>query len=313
LPMGMTETQGILQILAHLYVTTQLKCEAIHVNRKKYSVRKMCRALGIPQCSYYQWSKQETARAERKTHEEQLVRKIRDTFEENNRVYGCPRMQATRHVKGVEVKVCTLRRIMRENGLYPITLRKWKPYRKGKCGAMYSENLVQRRLNPVSLNAVCAGDIAYIKTMLGWVYIAVVLELSNKKAVGCTVNKNIDTELVKRALSNAIMRRGHHNGFIFHSNRGVQYSNMGCRTMLPENGITPSMSVPGFPYDNACMESFFASFKKELTYRCDFKDLENVREAVFRYIGLFYNRKRLHSLLGYKTPMEEYRLSKQAA
>ena len=87
---------------------------------------------------------------------------------------------------------------------------------------------------------------------------------------------------------------------------------MGYRTMLSENGITPSMSAPGCPYDNACMESFFASFKKELVYRRDFKDLEDVREAVFRYIELFYNRKRLHSSLGYKTPVE-YRLSKQAA
>lgn len=129
------------------------------MNRKKYSVRKMCRALGIPQCSYYQWSKQETARAERKAREERLVQKVRDTFEENHRVYGCPKMQASLHDKGVEVKVWKLRRIMRENGLYPVTLKKWKPYRKGKCDAMYSENLVQRKFDPDSLNAVWAGDI----------------------------------------------------------------------------------------------------------------------------------------------------------
>lgn len=282
------------------------------MNRKKYSVRKMCRALGIPQCSYYQWSKQETARAERKAREERLVQKVRDTFEENHRVYGCPKMLAALQDKGVEVKVWKLRRIMRENGLYPVTLRKWKPYRKGKCDAMYSENLVQRKFDPDSLNAVWAGDITYVKTALGWVYLAVVLDLCNKEAVGYAVSKNIDTELVKRALSNAIMQRGHHDGLIFHSDRGVQYSSMGYRTMLSENGITPSMSAPGCPYDNACMESFFASFKKEMAYRRDFKDIEDVREAAFRYIELFYNRKRLHSSLGYMTPVE-YRLSKQAA
>lgn len=139
---------------------------------------------------------------------------------------------------------------MRENGLYPVTLRKWKPYRKGKCDAMYSENLVQRKFDPDSLNAVWAGDITYVKTTLGWVYLAVVLDLCNKEAVGYAVSKNIDTELVKRALSNAIMQRGHHDGLIFHSDRGVQYSSMGYRTMLSENGITPSMSAPGCPYDN---------------------------------------------------------------
>lgn len=151
---------------------------------------------------------------------------------------------------------------MRENGLYPVTLRKWRPYRKGKCDAMYSENLVQRQFNPDSLNSVWAGDITYVKTALGWVYLAVVLDLCNKEAVGYAVSKNIDTELVKCALSNAIMQRGHHDGLIFHSDRGVQYSSMGYRTMLSENGITPSMSAPGL-YDNACMESFFASFRKE--------------------------------------------------
>ena len=154
------------------------------MNRKKYSVRKMCRALGIPQCSYYQWSKQETARAERKAREERLVQKVRDTFEENHRVYGCPRMQAALNDKGVEVKEWKLRRIMRENGLYPVTLKKWKPYRKGKCDAMYSENLVQRKFDPDSLNAVWTGDITYVKTALGWVYLAVVLDLCNKEAVG---------------------------------------------------------------------------------------------------------------------------------
>ena len=241
-----------------------------------------------------------------------MVKKVRDTFEENDCVYGCPKMRAALHDKGVEVKEWKLRRIMRENGLYPVTLKKWKPYRKGKCDAMYSENLVQRQFNPDSLNSVWVGDITYIRTVLGWVYLAVVLDLCNKEVVGYAVSKYIDTELVKRALSNALIRRGHHDGLIFHSDRGVQYSSMGYRTMLSENGITPSMSAPGCPYDNACMERFFASLKKEQIYRRDFEDLEDVREAVFRYIELFYNRKRLHSSLGYMTPVE-YRLSKQAA
>ena len=179
---------------------------------------------------------------------------VRDTFEENERVYGCPRMQAALRSKGVEVKDWKLRRIMRENGLYPVTLRKWRLYRKGKCDAMYSGNLVQRQFNPDSLNSVWAGDITYVKTALGWMYLAVVLDLCNKEAVGYAVSKNIDTELVKRALSNAVMQRGHHDGLIFHSNRGVQYSSMGYRTMLSENGITPSMSAPGCPYDKKKME-----------------------------------------------------------
>lgn len=166
--------------------------------------------------------------------------------------------------------------------------------RKGKCDAMYSENLVRRQFNPDSLKSVWVGDITYIKTVLGCVYLAVVLDLCNKEVVGYAVSKFIDTELIKCALSKALMRRGHHYGLIFHFDRVVQYSSMGYRTMLSDNGITPSMSAPGCPYDNACTKSFFASPKKEHVYRCNFKDVEDIREAVFKYIELFYNRKRLH-------------------
>lgn len=139
-----------------------------------------------------------------------------------------------------------------------------------------------------------------------------VLDLFNREVIGYSISKNIDTELVKNALGNAVANRGKHENLIFHSDRGTQYSSRGYRHMLDEFGITPSMSAPGCPYDNAAMESFFASLKKEQIHHRSYADIDEVREDLFKYIELFYNRKRLHSSLGYLTPVA-YRLQKLCA
>ena len=157
------------------------------------------------------------------------------------------------------------------------------------------------------MNKVWAGDITYIATNLGWVYLAVVLDLKNKEAIGYEISKNIDSELSMSALGNAIALRGKHKDLIFHSDRGSQYSSKKYKAMLEKNGIVGSMSAPGCPYDNSCMESFFAILKKELIYRKKYATIDDVKTDVFRYIELFYNRKRLHSSLGYMSPVE-YRL-----
>ena len=151
------------------------------------------------------------------------------------------------------------------------------------------------------------GDITYIKTELGWVYLAAVIDLYNREVIGYAISKNVDTELVKQALGNAIGRQGVKEGLLFHSDRGCQYASKGYEKMLEENGIKGSMSRPGCPYDNSCMESFFATLKKERIYRRSYGTMEEVRRDLFRYIELFYNRKRLHSVLGYMSPVE-YRL-----
>ena len=118
------------------------------------------------------------------------------------------------------------------------------------------------------------------------------------------LGKNIDSELPMRVLGNAIALRGKHKGLIFHSDRGSQYSSKKYKAMLNENGIRGSMSAPGCPYDNSCVESFFASLKKELTNQKKYDTIEEDKTDVFRYIELFYNRKRLHSSLGYMSPVE---------
>lgn len=137
------------------------------------------------------------------------------------------------------------------------------------------------------------------------------LDLKNKEVIGYKVSQNIDSELCKRALGNAIARHGTAEGLIFHSGRGSQYSSKAYRSMLRHYQIDPSMSAPGCPYDNSPVESFFATLKRELIYRKKYATIEEVRTDIFRYIELFYNRKRLHSSLGYLSPVQ-YRLAQNS-
>lgn len=125
----------------------------------------------------------------------------------------------------------------------------------------------------------------------------------NKEVIGYEVSKNIDSELCKRPLANALALRGRHQGHVFHSDRGSQYRSRAYKSMLAENGIKSSMSEPGCPYDNSCGESFFATLKKELTFRRKYATIDDVKTDLYRYIELFYNRKRLHSTLGYMSPV----------
>ena len=163
---------------------------------------------------------------------------------------------------------------------------------------------MNRNFNPAGFNEIWEGDITYIKTCLGWVYLAIVLDLYNKEVIGYSVSKNIDTELVKRALSNALVNTGGGGKTtIFHSDRGIQYSSKSFQQMLTQYGITGSMSRPGSPYDNACAESFFSTAKRECIYRKEYVTIEEVKSDLFSYIELFYNRKRMHTSLGYQSPV----------
>jgi transposase InsO family protein len=307
------ETAEILKAIpVHLYSTTRFKCEAIHEKRDCFPVSRMCEALGVRLASYYQWIRAEARRAERRERERALADAVIRVFEENRRTYGCRRMKVALANEGVDVSEYRIRRIMHENGLYPVARRRWRPYRKGTCDSMYSENILQREFLPDALNKVWAGDITYIATSFGWLYLAVVIDLCNKEIVGYRLSRNIESEIVVEALGSAFARRGVHEGLVFHSDRGPQYSSRRYRTMLAENKAVPSMSAPGCPYDNACVESFFACLKTELLYRRKYSCMEEVESDIFDYIEAFYNRRRLHSTLGYLSPVE-YRLKRLAA
>ena len=290
-----------------------MKYEAICTYSSEHSVRKMCQVLGLRQSSYYQWLTRMNKRLEKRRLEESLAKKVGEVFEATNCIYGYRKMHREMQKAGYKLSEYKLRKIMRENGYYPVVIKQFKPYRKGKSDGRYFENKLNQDFTASVPNSVWMGDITYIKTQLGYVYLAVILDLYNREIVGYNISKAMDSELTKAALSNALIRRGKSlEHLIFHSDRGCQYSSKSYQTMLKKNKIEGSMSKPACPYDNACVESFFSSAKRECVYRKEYGTIDEVKKDLFNYIELFYNRKRIHSALGYLSPVE-YRLSKKVA
>lgn len=286
-----------------------MKYEAILRHSPIFTVERMCRALGLKSSAYHQWNRRRQERNARAEAYRELTQHVRQVFEDNRRVYGYRKMWRELVKGGLHISEYKVRKIMREAGLFPITTRRFRPGRSGRAEGRFFDNTLEQRFYASRPDEVWAGDITYIKTKLGWTYLAVVIDLFNREVIGHALSKSIDVELVKRALSSAIAKRGVTDApTVFHSDRGIQYASKSFMRMLADNGIVGSMSKGGCPYDNAVAESFFSSAKRECIHHTDYEDLEEVKRDVFSYIELFYNRKRMHSTLGYKTPVE-YRLS----
>ena len=191
------------------------------------------------------------------------VKIIERIFEENRRNCGYRSVKRRLEQEGYYLSEYMVRKIMKQNGLYPETMRKYKPCHNGKKDVKYLNNQVKQQFNANEQNQLWAGEITYIQTSVGRVYLFVVLDLYNREMIGYAMSKNIDIELVKISLGNAILRNGTKEGLIFHSDRGSQYASKGLQEMLEKHGIKGSMSRPACPYDNSCVESFFATLKKE--------------------------------------------------
>lgn len=284
-----------------------MKYEAIEQYSQIFPIKKMCKVLGINVSNYYRWKRNRKKNELKVRKELEFVIKIEKIFKESDKTYGYRAIHASMKRENIDISEYKVRKIMRENGMYPETMTKYRPARSGKIDGKYQADRIKQNFKVHEKNKVWVGDITYIKTQIGWIYLAVVLDLYNREVIGYAMGKKIDAELTKQALANAMGRQGVKEGLIFHSDRGSQYVSKGYQKMLEDNGIKSSMSRPGCPYDNSCAESFFATLKKERIYRRNYDTMEEVRQDMFRYIELFYNRKRLHSALGYMSPVE-YRL-----
>lgn len=286
-----------------------MKYEAISLLTSEHSVRKMCKVLKVKERGFYRWRDQEARRKDRKEREVWLVNTVREIFYEYKEIYGSTKIRKELIKKGIEISEWKVRRIMRESGLYSIRKQKYKPGSKKNSQGRYEDNLLNQNFKTEKPNQVWVSDITYIKTRLGWYYLACVMDLYNREIISYATSKHIDTELVKEAITNAIAKNPDSKGCILHSDRGSQYASQGVKNILRENKIIQSMSKGGCPYDNSCIESFFASLKIECIYRRYYNDTLEVDNDLFRYIELFYNRKRMHSFLDYMSPVE-YKMNK---
>lgn len=229
---------------------------------------------------------------------------IKQIFTESRDSYGSPRITEELRSQGL---VCNKKRIaalMRKNGIAAKIYRKYKITTQSDHRRTVTENILSRRFKREGPNEVWTSDITYIRTEEGWLYLAVVMDVYSRKIIGWELDKRLGSDLVERAAKKALFDREVQRETIFHSDQGIQYTSESFRKLLRENGFIQSMSRRGNCYDNAVTERFFHTLKTELVNRRRYKSREEARRSIFEYIEIFYNRKRIHSSLGYLSPVE---------
>ncbi len=260
----------------------------------------MCRVLGVSPSAFYDW--QQSPQCEHDRKDEVLKGKISEIFRERKGRYGSPRITEELATQALGVSRKRVARIMQETGLRASGKRKFKHTTDSNHALPVAPNLLEQQFQASEPNQVWVGDITYIRTHEGWSYLATVIDLYSRKVVGWSYSARMTRDLVCDALDDAIAKRRPGPGLYFHSDRGSQYASGAFLRRLWRHRIVQSMSGKGNCYDNAVAESFFATLKKELVRNEVYCTRQQARDAIFEYIEVFYNRRRLHSTLGYMTP-----------
>jgi len=281
----------------------------IAAHRLVWPVRVMCRVLEVTPGGYYAWRKRPPG--ERKIRRMELIEKIQSAHEQSNRTYGSPRVRAELLKQGQAVSVNTVAKLMKQAGIAVKTKKAFVP-RTTQIDPSHATvgNALDRQFAAPLPNQKWVCDITYVPTLEGWLYLAVVIDLCSRKVVGWSMNDHLRSELAGNALAMALERRRPGAGLLHHgstelaevSDRGCQYTSDVYQCLLNEAKIEPSMSGVGQCWDNAVAESFFATLKRERVNEQTYATRCQARGSLFQWIECWYNRKRLHSSLGYLSP-----------
>jgi transposase InsO family protein len=218
--------------------------------------------------------------------------------------YGAPKIHQTLLNQGIRISLKRVQRLMKKANIRSITYKKFRPYEK-KASVEARTNLLERDFSTSGLNQKWVTDITYIHTTQdGWCYLASVMDLHSRKIIGYSFSTRMTTDIVMKALNNAYQSQRIHSGLVIHSDLGTQYTSAEVEQYLQSKNIQHSFSQKGCPYDNACIESFHAILKKEEVHHTHYPTYKAAKVAIFQYIEGWYNRKRIHGCLGYKTPQE---------
>jgi len=280
-----------------------MRYQFIREHREQFPLSSMCRVLEVSRSGYHAWLGR--PKSKRAQENATLLEEIREIHEGSRKRYGSPRVHATLRKRGRMCGRHRVARLMRENGLCVRPKRRYRVTTDSKHSLPVAENLLHRQFAIGTPNRAWVVDLSYLPTAEGWLYLAVVLDLGTRRVVGWSMGTTMTRSLVIAALELAIRRCRPPVGLIHHSDRGSQYASQDYQRLLEEHGMIPSMSRKGDCWDNAVMESFFHTLKSELIGNRIFATREEARQEVFAYIEVWYNRQRLHSALGYRTP-EEY-------
>jgi len=274
--------------------------------KNHHSIQTLCATFNVSASGYYDWRSRLTAPGPRARETHALTQTIKTIHAKSRQTYGSPRIQIELRKTGVRHGRNRIARLMQREGL---SGRQKARYRVRTTDSNHDEPIAPNRLaqtpRPSAPNQIWVADITYIQAgPEGWLYLAAILDLYSRKIVGWAMGERIDTVLILKALSMALLHRQPPANLLFHSDRGVQYASADYRRALAQSAITASMSRKGNCYDNAAMESFWSTLKLELVYRRKFESHTQARQEIFDYIETFYNRQRIHSALAYLSPVD---------
>lgn len=265
----------------------------------------MCLWLGVSSSGFYEWRSRPASAAARRR--EELTARIRAVFDASRETYGHRRVHAALARQGVSCSPELVRHLMRAAGLVPCQRRPWRVTTQPDPAAVAVPDRVQREFTAPAPGQRLVGDITYIHTWEGFLYLATVIDCCTKRVIGWSLDTRMRTELVIKAIDMAAATVPLAPGAVFHSDRGAQYTSAEYRTHLTSLDILASVGRTGVCWDNAMAESFFGALKNELVHRTVFPTVAHAKRAVVDYIEVFYNRQRLHSSIGYRTPEEAHR------
>jgi len=277
-----------------------VRYQCIDRRRISYPVRLMCRSLRVSSSGYYAWRVR--AESDRTVYDRELTRAIRRIHAESDGTYGSPRIHADLQAEGFSCGRVKVARLMRKAGLKGCPKRRFRVTSRG--GHVTASNLLEQDFSAETTNRRLASDTTFIWTGQGWLYLAVVMDLYSRRIVGWSMSRRNSRHLVLNALSMALGQRQVKGELIHHSDRGAQYLSDDFQALLKKHGISCSLSGAGSCYDNAAVESFFASLKRERVKRRKYRTRDQARTDVFDYIERFYNRQRRHSYVGNISPVE---------
>lgn len=267
-----------------------------------FRVMSLCRALGISRSGYYDWlNRPESARTR---EDRELVEHIRAVHVKGRRSYGSVRTWQVLNRNGIRCGKHRVARLRKAQGIEALRTRRFRYRQAAHEQNPPAPNHLQRVFDAQAPNQVWAGDVTYISTRAGWLYLAVLLDLHSRKVVGWCMRHAPDLALIQGALEMALLHRQPGPGLIHHTDRGQVYRSRVYQGLLAEHGMVMSMSRTGDPYDNAAVESFFSTLKNDLVHHRRYATREEARREIFEFIEVFYNRQRAHTYLGYRSPVE---------
>ena len=264
--------------------------------------------MKVSRSSYYEWL--DNPGSEKANQDKELIEMIKPIFDKGRKTYGSRRIKKSLAQNNVIVSRRRIVRLMAEANLICKTKRKFKATTDSKHNKPIAPNLLARKFTVSQPNRYYVGDITYIPTDEGWLYLATVIDLYSRKIVGWSMSSNMKAELVNDALLMALWKRKPTKGLVWHTDRGSQYASDSHLKIIKQHQIIQSMSRKGNCWDNAVAESFFHTLKTELTHQQKFKTREEAKYVIFEYIEVFYNRIRMHSANGYLSPTEYEELEK---